>query len=117
MTDEEKAEELTKKKIKDMKVEFFNLLQIVHLSNGANLYNPKIEDIIKEVYVDAYLAGLAEGRKEKECNCMTYLSFKTLEKENAELAKRITELQADKEKLINDLERWKQYAAECRWDS
>ena len=46
MTDEEKVKEYVKEKISDMKINGFTLLEIAHLSNGANIYNPKVENLL-----------------------------------------------------------------------
>lgn len=78
MTDEEKAEEYVIGKAH----EHYHFL--FEENNGSPV------DFAKLCYLD----GLTEGKKEKECNCITYFSFKDLEKENAELQK-------DKEWLDN----------------
>lgn len=49
-----------------MKVNGFTLLEIAHLSNGANIYNPKVEHLLNDKIKQAYFDGLAEGRKENE---------------------------------------------------
>lgn len=64
MTDEEKVKEYVKEKISDMKINGFTLLEIAHLSNGANIYNPKVEHLLNDKIKEAYLDGLDEGRKE-----------------------------------------------------
>lgn len=60
--EEEKAEEYAKEKISDMKVKGFTLLEIAHLSNGANIYNPKVEHLLNDKIKQAYLDGRAEGK-------------------------------------------------------
>lgn len=112
MTDEEKAEKyLDKKYLKDM----------------------GIRRPVKEAYLD----GLAEGRKEtcethKECQFLKYFEKEKtdLKKENEELQElqelnkklqwKVAEninLKAENEKLKQEIESWKNRCAEIYWDS
>ena len=62
----------------------------------------EIEDMVR---------AFERGKQSRDCNCMTYLNFKDLEKENAELKKRvkqqsdrITELTQELDDYINRFE-------------
>lgn len=63
MTYEEKVKKYVKEKINDMKVGNIKLMEISHLSNGADIYNPKVEHLLQDKIKQAYLDGLAEGEK------------------------------------------------------
>ena len=119
MTDEKKAKKYVKEKINHMKVGNFKLMEISHLSNGADIYNPKVEHLLQDKIKQAYLDGLAEGRKESKEN-ITWLKrqrqggiqkqfnkankIKSLEKENTKLKKNqikwvLDSIPKDKEEL------------------
>ena len=106
MTDEKKAKKYVKEKINHMKVGNFKLMEISHLSNGTDIYNPKVEHLLQDKIKQAYLDGLAKGRKESK-EYITYLKrqrqggiqkqfnkankIKRLEKENTELKAKLKE--------------------------
>ena len=96
MTDEEMAEKYAKEKINDMKVGNFKLMEISHLSNGADIYNPKVEHLLKDKIKQAYLDGLMTDTQEtNEFDEVKYLEnlLKISQETQEELSKRILEQQ------------------------